>query len=229
LDLQGIQDQAQDGPTMATTDETMQPKRPRPAAASRDAALRPATPTRPAWPRTPLPLLKWLGTWLLVATLLGGCAPKRVFRQPDLVEERPPPSAPRPAGTPTAALQKGLEVANLAQAQLGRPYRWGGNLPQRGFDCSGLVQWTYQSVGVDLPRVVREQVRVGRSVDPQRLHPGDLVFFNLTGDRASHVGIYVGEGRFVHAPRTGQPVRTDELSDPYWRQRWSATRRILDP
>jgi murein DD-endopeptidase len=173
--------------------------------------------------------LKWLGTWLLVATLLGGCAPKRVFRQPDLVEERPPPSAPRPAGTPTAALQKGLEVANLAQAQLGRPYRWGGNLPQRGFDCSGLVQWTYQSVGVDLPRVVREQVRVGRSVDPQRLHPGDLVFFNLTGDRASHVGIYVGEGRFVHAPRTGQPVRTDELSDPYWRQRWSATRRILDP
>jgi cell wall-associated NlpC family hydrolase len=119
-------------------------------------------------------------------------------------------------------------VADLAQEQIGRPYRWGGENPSYGFDCSGLVQWTYGSIGISMPRVVREQKKRGKSITGDRLRPGDLVFFAISGDRVSHVGVYVGGGRFVHAPRAGQPVRIDSLDDAYWRQRWSDSRRIID-
>jgi murein DD-endopeptidase len=189
---------------------------------------------------------------------LGGCAPKRVLERPEAAGDpgatRPtplvrrqgttqrevlPPPAADPAGPDPAVAPPGEEpaaegsqlairAAGLALGQQGRPYRWGGDRPERGFDCSGLVQWSYRNVGVELPRVVRDQRRVGRSVEPRHLHPGDLVFFRLHGDRTAHVGIYVGGGQFVHAPRAGQPVRTDRLGDSYWRARWTDARRILD-
>lgn len=173
-------------------------------------------------------LVRTIMTAILLVSLLAGagCAPKRVLRQTDPAAT-PAPAVSRPE-SPAATPHPGLEVATLVQAQLGRPYRYGGNQPQRGFDCSGLVQWSYGQVGISLPRVVRDQSRAGRSVDPRRLRPGDLVFFDIRGNRTSHVGIYVGGGRFVHAPRTGQPVRTDALDDPYWRARWSDSRRVLD-
>jgi len=194
-----------------------------------------------------------LAAALLLTWQLGGCAPKRVLRQPAATDAprsasvpmRPPtpppgvtaPTAPGSAATPPAAapaagaptaVERSLSVAEAAQAQLGRPYRWGGNQPHVGFDCSGLTQWSYRRVGVELPRRVAEQQHTGVSISPDRLRPGDLVFFKLQGSRPSHVGIYIGGGEFVHAPRAGQPVRTDSLDDPWWRRRWSEARRILD-
>jgi cell wall-associated NlpC family hydrolase len=167
------------------------------------------------------------------ASLLGGCASKRVYRQPpaatDTRQAAPRPEVGPPAATPpAAALELGLRVATLAREQIGRPYRWGGESPGEGFDCSGLVLWSYGCVGVGMPRVVREQQRRGRSIDGDRLRPGDLVFFATSGHGgSSHVGIYLGDGDFVHAPSSGQPVRTDSLDDAWWRQRWTDSRRVL--
>lgn len=181
-----------------------------------------------------------LVTALLAGSLLaGGCAHKRVTGQPTTApaEEREKPEAtdtttpatPKPTPPVAAgdAVALGIQVATLARDQLGRPYRWGGENPSYGFDCSGLVQWTYGSVGVDLPRVVREQQKAGKSITGDRLRPGDLVFFAINGRTTSHVGVYVGDGRFVHAPRAGQPVREDSLDDSYWRQRWTDSRRMV--
>lgn len=173
---------------------------------------------------------------LVLALSLVGCSPKRVYRQPDPVapfgagaNREPPPVAVRPPGEPTppdVVRTMGAEVALLADAQIGRPYRWGGRSPEQGFDCSGLVHWAYGRVGVDLPRVVRDQQRVGRPVPAGDLAPGDLVFFSIEGGRISHVGVYVGDADFVHAPRRGKPVRRDSLDDPYWRERWNESRRV---
>jgi cell wall-associated NlpC family hydrolase len=112
---------------------------------------------------------------------------------------------------------------------VGTPYRYGGNTPAGGFDCSGLVQFVYRdAAGIRLPRSTRELVAMdARRVDRDRLRPGDLVFFNPGGGNASHIGIYVGEGRFVHAPSSGGTVRLDRLDAEYWRRNYSGARRIL--
>jgi cell wall-associated NlpC family hydrolase len=112
---------------------------------------------------------------------------------------------------------------------VGTPYRYGGASPEGGFDCSGLVQFVYRdSAGVRLPRSTRELVAMdARRVDADELEPGDLVFFAPGGGPASHIGIYVGEGRFVHAPSTGGTVRIDRLDAVYWRQAFAGARRVL--
>ena len=158
--------------------------------------------------------------------LLGGCAPKRIMRQP---EAAGPAARPDAQAGARETSPRGGAVVDMALSQIGRPYRLGGDRPARGFDCSGLVQWSYRNVGVDLPRVVSAQRHKGCSIDAGSLLPGDLVFFRTRGDRISHVGIYVGDGRFVHAPSSGQAVRTDSLSDPYWRGRWADSRRVPIP
>ncbi len=166
-----------------------------------------------------------------------GCAPKRVLREPaaDPGPAAPPPAPapdprtpPRAGGgtSPARALELGVQAAGVAHAQLGRPYRWGGEEPGTGFDCSGLVFFAFGAVGVDLPRVVREQERVGRPVRPSELQPGDLVFFATRGSRSNHVGVFLGDQRFVHAPRAGKPVRLDSLDDPFWQGRWTGSRRV---
>jgi cell wall-associated NlpC family hydrolase len=160
--------------------------------------------------------------------VLAACSPKRVLRSPV------PPAGSTPAASvvepapPTADTERDLGdiVAGLALDQIGRPYRWGGDDPVRGFDCSGLVQWACGEVGIALPRVVRDQRRAGRSVAQEALAPGDLVFFAMGGSRISHVGVYVGGGDFVHAPSSGRPVRTDSLEDPFWSRRWRDARRV---
>jgi len=116
----------------------------------------------------------------------------------------------------------------LVQGQLGRPYRWGGTTPEHGFDCSGLVQWAYKKVGIDLPRVTQDQVNApgGRRIGRQDLLPGDLVFFrDKTGD-VHHVGISMGGDRFVHAPHTGGVVHESSLSEPYYRDEFIGGRRF---
>lgn len=110
---------------------------------------------------------------------------------------------------------------------VGTRYARGGASPERGFDCSGLVVYVYRSaLGVALPRRVSELKHVGRPVALADLAPGDLVFYNTRHRPFSHVGIYVGDGRFVHAPRPGARVRVEEIGKKYWRARFNGARRI---
>jgi cell wall-associated NlpC family hydrolase len=107
------------------------------------------------------------------------------------------------------------------------PYRFGGNTPRGGFDCSGLIVYVYnKAAGIKLPRTIQLMSSQGKSIDGQPPAPGDLVFFNTTGEKYSHAGIYVGQGRFVHAPSAGGTVRLDYITTPYWAAKFTEARRI---
>lgn len=107
------------------------------------------------------------------------------------------------------------------------PYRYGGNSANGGFDCSGFVDHVYHhSLGITLPRTSRGISRVGTPVSVDELSPGDLVFYNTQHAAYSHVGIYVGDGKFVHSPRTGESVRTEQMQMRYWKTRYNGARRI---
>jgi cell wall-associated NlpC family hydrolase len=147
--------------------------------------------------------------------LLGACATSVVQRAPESATAQPAAVANQVAG----------HAADNALAMLGKPYRHSGNTPA-GFDCSGLVQYSYSKVGVNLPRATQAQRREGQSVSASELRRGDLVFFDQEGKKSSHVGIYVGQGRFVHAPSTGGRVRTDGLDATYWRTHFVEARRL---
>ncbi len=112
---------------------------------------------------------------------------------------------------------------------VGTPYRWGGNTPHSGFDCSGLVDYVFRSIaGIKLPRTTAEMSRMqGTHLSRHELAPGDLVFFDTLGAYVSHVAIYVGKNRFVHAPNSGGRVRLDTLNNPYWRKHFAYGLRIL--
>lgn len=117
-------------------------------------------------------------------------------------------------------------VLQRAFTLLGTPYRWGGTSPERGFDCSGLVGYVFRTIGIELPRVSRAMVNEGTPVaDRTALAEGDLVFFGKRG-RVDHVGIYIGEGKFLHAPRTGRDVTVSSLSNGYWSQKYLEARRL---
>lgn len=140
-----------------------------------------------------------------------------------------PPSAPAPAEFPVTAAEASLVAA--ARDAMGQPYRHGGQ-GSGGFDCSGLIQSIYARFGLALPRVSREQARAGREVPRQvaALRPGDILAFANGGDIVTHVGLYVGDGRFIHSARTG--VRESALSedDPdgrWYVRRWVGARRVL--
>jgi cell wall-associated NlpC family hydrolase len=109
---------------------------------------------------------------------------------------------------------------------VGKPYRYGGASPSRGFDCSGLVQYSYQHAGLSLPHNTDKQRRLSRPIRRAELRRGDLVFFDEEGGKNSHVGIYVGSGMFVHAPSSGKRVRKDRLDASYWHQHLSDIRRL---
>lgn len=122
------------------------------------------------------------------------------------------------------------EISIQAMSLVGIPYRWGGNTPESGFDCSGLVRYVVErAANVDLPRTTADISRRGESIAPDEIAPGDLIFFNTTGRAHSHVGIYVGKLRFVNAPSTGGTVRLDYLSNPYWAKRFDGIRRVAPP
>ena len=117
-------------------------------------------------------------------------------------------------------------VLQRAFALLGTPYRWGGTSPDNGFDCSGLVGYVFRTIGIDLPRVSRAMASEGTPItDRNALSEGDLVFFGRSG-HVDHVGIYVGDGKFLHAPRSGRDVTVSTLTDGYWGQKYMAARRI---
>ena len=113
-----------------------------------------------------------------------------------------------------------------AFALLGTPYRWGGNSPDGGFDCSGLVGYVFRTIGIDLPRVSRSMAGQGTKVASRdALAEGDLVFFGRRG-HVDHVGIYIGNGQFLHAPRTGRDVTVSSLTTGYWAQKYLEARRL---
>lgn len=121
----------------------------------------------------------------------------------------------------------GGAIAETVRQALGSPYVWGGQ-SKSGFDCSGLVYWTYAQYGIQLPRVTYEQINVGYNVPVNKLYAGDLVFFDTDRSKGGpdHVGIYIGGGKFVHASRPGQPVKISSMSDSYYMNRFMGGRRI---
>lgn len=159
----------------------------------------------------------------LVFLLLGACAtsppenyppwPKETGHRPDLPTESTPPHI--------------RDLLLRAMALVGTPYRFGGSSPDTGFDCSGFVRYVFQSsAGLALPRTSDEMSQAGREIGRGELQPGDLVFFDTLRRPFSHVGIYLGEHRFIHAPSNGGYVEIVNLTDRYWRRRYNGARRI---
>lgn len=148
--------------------------------------------------------------------------------------DRPAPDLPAPdGGTREPRLLRDAVVATAKEA-MGRPYEWGGTGENGGgFDCSGLIQHAYAQHGIPLPRVSREQAREGRAISREvgSLRPGDLLTFSNTGGRVTHIGLYIGEGRFIHSASRGVQVSLLSGEDPYgrwWYQRWVGVRRIVE-
>ena len=125
------------------------------------------------------------------------------------------------------ATARARELALHALSHIGVPYRYGGTSPESGFDCSGLVQYVYRAgAGVVLPRNTQALSVVGAPVEAAELEPGDLVFFDTLRKPYSHVGIYLGDQRFIHAPTTGGQVELVDIRDRYWRTRYNGARRL---
>jgi len=152
---------------------------------------------------------------LSLLTLLGGCATAPL----------PPPSGSAPELANAIPYRFGEEVVVRAMAQIGTPYRYGG-ADLGGFDCSGLVFHVYGELGVATPRTAAAQFEASERVSRSELRPGDLVFFRTSGQRISHVGIYAGEGRFVHAPQTGRNVELRSLDDDYYAATYAGSGRL---
>ena len=142
---------------------------------------------------------------LSLPLVLAACAGAPVLQQEDLPAAR--------------AAANALKV-------LGTRYQYGGADPLSGFDCSGLVQFSFREAGVRVPRTTEEQRLASRPILRAELRAGDLLFFDLESKKNSHVGIYQGDGTFVHAPSTGKDVRRDRLDAPYWARHLSETRRL---
>src|SRR5690349_1338149 len=122
---------------------------------------------------------------------------------------------------------KAGDVVVGALNMIGVRYRWGGDTPDSGLDCSGFVRYVFQdTLGLALPRRAEEMSRVGEKVRVADLKPGDLVFFNTMRRTFSHVGIYIGDNKFVHSPSTGSTIRVDDMDDAYWEKRFTGARRV---
>jgi cell wall-associated NlpC family hydrolase len=139
-------------------------------------------------------------------------------------DSRPPESATASAGY----LERAREITVQALSLLGVNYKWGSSSPERGFDCSGLVTHVFQQVaGIVLPRSSQNMSKVGEKIDKSDLQPGDLVFFNTRRRPNSHVGIYIGDDQFVHAPGRGGEVEISGMQESYWKKRFNGARRML--
>lgn len=122
------------------------------------------------------------------------------------------------------------DLVDQAMTLLGVPYQRGGQSSESGFDCSGFVRYVYeQSFGRLLPRRADEQAKQTEKIDRSELQPGDLVFFNTMRRTFSHVGVYIGDGKFIHAPSVGKNVRVDDMRDAYWKKRFTGARRVNEP
>ncbi|MEZ0604494.1 NlpC/P60 family protein [Paraburkholderia sp. IW21] len=179
--------------------------------------------------------MRRLALSLLTVLLLAACAgaPQKTSRGPgsSVVVTNGAYHAPPPGFPNFVDHSIGREEISIqAMSLVGVPYRWGGNTPDSGFDCSGLVRYVVsRAASVNLPRTTADMSGRGESIEPDEIAPGDLIFFNTTGRAHSHVGIYVGKLRFVNAPSTGGTVRLDYLTNPYWAKRFDGIRRVAAP
>ncbi|MCX4165131.1 MULTISPECIES: C40 family peptidase [Paraburkholderia] len=175
--------------------------------------------------------MRRLGFSLLIVVLLAACssAPQRISRSPSSAPVAGNAYRTTPPGFPNFVDHSvgREEISIQAMSLVGIPYRWGGNTPEAGFDCSGLVRYVVdRAASVNLPRTTADMSGRGETIEPDEVAPGDLIFFNTTGRPHSHVGIYVGKLRFVNAPSTGGTVRIDYLTNPYWAKRFDGIRRV---
>ncbi|HWI41790.1 MAG TPA: NlpC/P60 family protein [Verrucomicrobiae bacterium] len=159
-----------------------------------------------------------------IALPLGGTLAASPGNEEPRREQKPPPP-PKKQAAPEADM--GAIAARTAERFVGIPYRWGGNTVVDGMDCSGFVRAVYNLCGVNIPRTSAEQFRTGRSIDREELRDGDLVFFGGGGE-INHVGIYVGEGRFVHAPRRGDDIKVSRVGDGYFEKKFMGARRYFE-
>ncbi|AKM32092.1 peptidase P60 [Pandoraea faecigallinarum] len=165
--------------------------------------------------------LPWRSAGVLALTLLvAACSSGPTVRQGGSANY-----GNRTVGPERSAGQE--EITLEAMSLVGIPYRYGGNTPDSGFDCSGLVRYVVaRAAGVNLPRTTADMSGVGTVLERDDLASGDLIFFNTTGRAHSHVGIYVGQGKFVHAPNSGGTVRLESIFLPYWAKRIDGVRRV---
>lgn len=125
---------------------------------------------------------------------------------------------------------KATELAMTAMTLIGTNYKYGGSSPETGIDCSGLVRYVFKEAwGTTLPRTSTELSKVGQEVSKDELQPGDLVFYNTRRRSYSHVGIYLGDNKFIHAPSSGKSVRIDNMDQDYWKARFNGARRVNNP
>lgn len=152
----------------------------------------------------------------LALSAMAGCAAKST----------PPPPAERVQSRPASA--KAAKVIRTARVLIGYPYKWGGDLPDTGFDCSGLIWFVYHQHSVNLPRVSWQQFAAGTHVKRQDIRPGDLVFYKVEKKGKSlHGGIVTDRGTFIHAPSSGKQVMESSLNAPYWYEHYLGARRVL--
>jgi hypothetical protein len=155
----------------------------------------------------------------------GDLASRGILREYFVVEPRSYSAARMPE---RGAQYLRRELAETAREFLGTPYEWGGESQREGFDCSGLTMAVYRHNGLDLPRVAARQYRAGRPISRRAMRKGDLIFFDTKRQgEPSHVGLYVGRGRFIHAPSSGSEVTTERLSRSYFRSRYLGARTYL--
>nr|WP_321512916.1 C40 family peptidase [uncultured Pseudodesulfovibrio sp.] len=163
------------------------------------------------------PLILLLTAALLSATALSGCGTKSTAPiSPDSVVHSQPASP------------KAASVIRTARVLVGYPYKWGGHIPETGFDCSGLTWFVYRQNGINLPRVSWQQFSAGISVDRKDIRPGDLVFYEVNKlGKSLHVGIVTDRATFVHAPSSGKQVIESSLNSQYWAGHYLGARRVL--
>ncbi|MDG5468869.1 C40 family peptidase [Deltaproteobacteria bacterium IMCC39524] len=166
-------------------------------------------------------VVKWPLLFILF-TLVVACTGK----QQPTGQESSITTNQKPSPSPEKAIESpGAHALDVARKLLGTPYRYGGTDP-RGFDCSGLVRYAFNQSGVELPRTSREIFRASQRIDPQKIEPGDLVFFALSANKISRVGIYAGQSRFIHSPSSGKGVSYASMANPYWQKRLIAAGRF---
>lgn len=175
--------------------------------------------TRWSSPFTSHPALRRATAVALIAAVLA--SPLSVSAEPELEQST---VLDRLSSFTDRASQVVIEALSL----VGIRYRFGGNSPEQGLDCSGLVRYVFREAGTDLPRTSNEMSQRGQPIDKHDLQPGDLVFFNTLNRAFSHVGIYLGNNQFIHAPSTGRNVRVENMDMSYWKTRFNGARRVLE-
>jgi cell wall-associated NlpC family hydrolase len=162
---------------------------------------------------------------LAAVVLLGSLQLGPAFAQ-SLTESEPLPKS-FASTVSSAVVDKTETLINNAMQLIGVRYRWGGNTPQSGLDCSGFVRYVFNDTfGFLLPRKSAQMSKVGLEIGKEELRPGDLVFFNTMRHAFSHVGIYVGDNKFIHAPSRGKSIRVDDMTKVYWEKRYNGARRV---